>query len=201
MSKAHAPEAQPIDAIVIGASAGGVRALSEVLATLPEGFNAIIMGVLHIPRERPSLLVPVLQRQCRLPVVEVEDKMPLRRGHVYVAPPDYHLLVDGGPIASLSGDELVNFSRPSIDVLFESAADIFGARLAGIVLSGANADGAEGLAAIHRSGGVALVQDPLQAEATAMPESAKRRVPAAIVLSTTDLGGWLLPRVAPRDAG
>jgi len=124
-----------IDAIVIGASAGGVEALSEILPALRRGAQVATMVVLHIPRERPSLLATIFADRCGQPVVEAQDKEPAQPGVIYFAPPDYHLLVDRsdqGPVLAMSNDELVNYSRPAIDVLFESAADVYRERLLGI---------------------------------------------------------------------
>ncbi|EIJ45765.1 protein-glutamate methylesterase [Herbaspirillum sp. GW103] len=164
-----------IDAIVIGASAGGVEALSEILPALQRGARVATMVVLHIPRERPSLLATIFADRCRQPVVEAQDKEPVQPGMIYFAPPDYHLLVDRGdegPILAMSNDELVNYSRPAIDVLFESAADVYRERLLGIVLTGGNHDGAAGLQAIARAGGVTVVQSPQQAQVPYMPAQA-----------------------------
>jgi len=179
------------DAIVIGTSAGGVEALSVLLPSLPEGLRAAVLVVLHLPRERPSLLVEIFTPKCRLPVREAEDKEPIEPGVVYFAPPDYHLLVDNGPRVALSADEPVNFSRPSIDVLFESAADIYGARLIGIILTGASHDGALGLEAVRCAGGVTIVQEPESAQAPTMAESALKRGPVDHVLSLEQIAGWL----------
>ena len=179
------------DAIVIGTSAGGVEALSVLLPSLPVGLRAAVLVVLHLPRERPSLLVDIFTPKCRLPVREAEDKEPIEPGVVYFAPPDYHLLVDNGPRVALSADEPVNFSRPSIDVLFESAADIYGARLIGIILTGASHDGALGLEAVRRAGGVTIVQEPESAQVPTMAESALKRGPVDHVLSLEQIAGWL----------
>ncbi|MBP0597816.1 chemotaxis protein CheB [Herbaspirillum sp. LeCh32-8] len=163
------------DAVVIGASAGGVEALSEILPALQAGATLATMVVLHIPRERPSLLAEIFAAKCVQPVREAQDKEPVLAGTIYFAAPDYHLLVDAseqGPLLAMSNDEAVNFSRPAIDVLFESAADIYGARLLGVVLTGGNQDGAAGLQAIRAAGGVTVVQDPQQAQAPYMPEQA-----------------------------
>ena len=123
---------------MIGTSAGGVEALSRILPVLPPALAVPILIVIHLPRERDSLLPQIFQPKCARPVREAEDKEPIAPGTVYFAPPDYHLLVDAGPQLALSSDPLVNFSRPSIDVLFESAADTFGERLAAVLLTGAN---------------------------------------------------------------
>src|ERR1700761_4480588 len=168
-----------IDGIVIGASAGGVQALSELLPALPAESKTAVFVVLHLPRDRPSLLVEVFSHKCLLTVREAQDKEPVGPGTVYFAPPNYHLLVDAGPQLSLSADDLVHHSRPSIDVLFESAVDVYGARLLGIVLTGANDDGAEGLAAIHAAGGITVIQQPDSAQAKQMVVSALIRNPAS----------------------
>lgn len=167
----------PVKAIVVGASAGGVEALGGLLPMLPADLAAPVFVVVHLPRERPSLLVEIFAARTRLAVREAIDKEPVTPGTVYFAPPDYHLLVDraadgGGPVVSLSVDDLVLFSRPSIDVLFESAVDVYGSGLMGIVLTGASADGARGLDAIRRAGGTTVVQDPATAQMPVMPAAA-----------------------------
>ena len=180
-----------VDAIVIGASAGGVEALSVLIPALPAGMRAAVFVVVHVPRDRGSLLVGIFGPRCELPVHEAEDKEPVQPGSVYFAPPDYHLLIDHGPAISLSADSLVHYSRPSIDVLFESAADLYGPRLMGIILSGANEDGAEGLASVHRAGGVTVVQDPGGAPAPFMAESALARTDADFVTSLEGIAAIL----------
>jgi two-component system chemotaxis response regulator CheB len=175
------------DAIVIGASAGGIEALSVVLPALPASYRGSAFVVLHLPRERPSLLVELFAPKCQLAVREGEDKEPVAPGTIYFAPPDYHLLLDEGPQLSLSADEPVNFSRPSIDVLFESAADLYRQRLLGVILTGASQDGAAGLEAIHRAGGTTCVQEPATAHSPFMAEAAIRRAPVHRVLSLTAL--------------
>lgn len=165
-----------VDAVVIGTSAGGVEALMVLLPALPATLRAAVLVVIHLPRERPSLLVEIFAPRCARPVREAQDKEPVEPGCVYFAPPDYHLLVDEGadgrPSLALSADPLVNFSRPSIDVLFESAADVYGPRLLGIVMTGGNQDGAAGLAAVARRGGLTAVQRPDTAAVSWMPDSA-----------------------------
>jgi two-component system, chemotaxis family, protein-glutamate methylesterase/glutaminase len=178
-----------IDAVVVGASAGGVEVLSALLASLPATCPAAFFIVMHIPRERPSLLPEVFGVRCALPVKEAEDKEPVRPGTVYLAPPDYHLLIDRGPALALSSDEPVHFSRPSIDVLFESAADIYGERLMGLILTGANQDGAAGLAAVGRAGGRTVVQDPDSATVAYLPRAALLEGPVDFVLTPTVLQG------------
>jgi two-component system chemotaxis response regulator CheB len=180
-----------IDAIVIGASAGGVEALSILLPALPADLRVSLFIVIHLPRERPSLLAEIFTRKCAVKVREAEDKMRVEPGTVYFAPPDYHLLLDEGPQLALSIDELVHFSRPSIDVLFESAADIYAERLMGIILTGANDDGTAGLAAIHRAGGVTIVQEPESAQVPVMALSALKRTPADFVLPLAEIAALL----------
>jgi two-component system chemotaxis response regulator CheB len=180
-----------VDAIVIGASAGGVEALMALLPALSVAFRIPILIVLHLPRDRPSLLAQIFVQKCALPVCEAADKEPVRPGTVYFAPPDYHLLIDEGPCLALSADELVNYSRPSIDVLFESAADVYGARLLGIILTGANEDGAEGLAAIHAAGGATIVQRPDSAQVKQMVAAALNRNPASHVLDLQGIAAVL----------
>ena len=182
---------QRIRAIVIGASAGGVEALSVLLPALPAALQAPVFIVLHLPRDRSSLLVEIFGPRCALRVREAEDKEPIKPGTVYFAPADYHLLIDRGPAIALSADALVHYSRPSIDVLFESAADVYGEHLLGIILSGANEDGAEGLATVHRMGGVTVVQNPEGAPATYMLESALARTNVDFVTSLEGIAAIL----------
>jgi two-component system chemotaxis response regulator CheB len=180
-----------IDAVVIGASAGGVEALSEILPALPGSLRPALLIVLHLPRERPSLLVEIFASRCALPVREADDKEPVEPGTVYFAPPDYHMLVEKSRQIALSTDEPVHYSRPSIDVLFESAADVYADRLLGIILTGANADGAAGLHAVHRAGGVTVVQRPDSAKVPLMVVSALQRNPADFVLSLPEIAALL----------
>lgn len=180
-----------VEAIVIGGSAGALEAVETVLASLAADFPLPLALVLHIPPTKPSHLVDVLRAHCALAVKEAEDKEPLAAATLYVAPPNYHLLIERGRWFSLSVDEPVFFSRPSIDVLFESAADAYGPRLIGIVLSGANSDGASGLEAVHRAGGLTLVQQPETAIATAMPEAALRSTPSARSLTLPQISELL----------
>ncbi len=175
-----------IDAVVIGASAGGVQALSVLLPVLPSNFQPPILIVLHLPRDKPSVLTEIFSRKCAVRVREAQDKEAVAPGTVYFAPNDYHLLVDNGPQLALSADDPVHHSRPSIDVLFESAAEVYGDRLLGVLLTGANEDGASGLAVIHDAGGVTVVQEPETASSPQMVMSALKLRPADQVLS---LGG------------
>ena len=197
-----------IDAAVIGASAGGVEVLSLLLPRLPAACSAALFVVIHIPRERPSLLPELFAGRCAVCVKEAEDKETVQPGSVYFAPPDYHLLIERGTLArdpldrtgpgadnraacgptlALSSDEPVHFSRPSIDVLFESAADVYGERLLGLILTGANQDGADGLAAVRLLHGRTVVQDPRCAAAPTLPEAALSRGSVDFMLSLEQL--------------
>jgi two-component system chemotaxis response regulator CheB len=182
---------QRIDAVVIGASAGGVEAITQLLLALQARSQVTFFIVLHLPRQGPSRLVDVFTPKCVLPVREGQDKDPVQPGTVYVAPPDYHLLVDQGPQIALSTEEPVHFSRPSIDVLFESAADIYGNRLLGIILTGANQDGAAGLAAVRKAGGSTIVQDPRSAQSPAMTLAALELTTPDFVLPLPEIAGML----------
>jgi two-component system, chemotaxis family, protein-glutamate methylesterase/glutaminase len=173
----------------IGTSWGGLAALGILLGGLPADFSVPVAVVQHRGRDSEKLLGELLQDATDLIVCEIEDKAPLTPGMVHVAPANYHVLVEDGYF-SLTIEEPVRFSRPSIDVLFTSAADTYDARVIGIVLTGANEDGSRGLAHIAKRGGKALIQDPKTAEVPIMPEAAIRAVPGAEILA--------LDRLAPR---
>nr|GEU28343.1 two-component sensor protein histidine protein kinase, putative [Tanacetum cinerariifolium] len=164
----------PIAAVVIGASAGGVGALLKLLPGLPKRFGPAIVAVLHVPEKRQSQLADVFAQRVVLPVREAADKEPLTSGTLYFAGSGYHLSVESDHCFSLSCEAPHNFARPSIDVLMESAADAYGPALLGILLTGANHDGAAGMAAIGRAGGMTVVQDPDDAEVDTMPKEAIR---------------------------
>jgi two-component system chemotaxis response regulator CheB len=189
--------ARDVTAVAIGTSAGGIEALSVLLPALPAGLRAPVFVVLHLPPDRPSLLVDVLGPKSQVPVREAEDKTAIEPGVVYFAPPDYHLLVDHGPTFTLSADDPVHFSRPSIDVLFESAAEVFGSGLLGIILTGASEDGSRGLDAVGRAGGWTIVQEPREARVPFMAEAAIRRASVDLVLPLDDIAGLL--RTLPHD--
>lgn len=180
----HEPaELNAVEAVVIGASAGAITALSIILPRLEPGFPLPIFVVVHQPADKINPMANLFQSKCGIAVKEAEDKEPIAGGTVYFAPADYHLLVEPSRVLSLSNEELVNFSRPAIDVLFESAADVYGPALLGIVLTGANQDGAKGLARVCANEGAAIVQSPATAEARMMPEAAMAACPSARVLS------------------
>ena len=161
-----------IEAIVVGASAGGVEALMKLLGPLRQGFVLPIIIVLHLPEERRSHLAEVFARRLLLPVEEATDKQDIQAGTVYFATPGYHLSVEQDRSLSLSLEDRLHHSRPSIDYLFESAADVYGPKLAAVLLTGANQDGARGLAQVKRSGGLTIVQDPDDAQIATMPLAA-----------------------------
>jgi two-component system chemotaxis response regulator CheB len=177
--------------VVIGASAGALDALTAILPALPADFGLPIVVVVHIPPDKPSVLSELFTAKCAVRVREAEDKEPLAKGTVYFAPPDYHLLVESDRTLSLSTEAPVLFSRPSIDVLFESAADALGPAVIGLVLTGANEDGASGLKAVVDAGGTAIVQDPETAFASAMPEAALAACPDATVVLLEEIAKYL----------
>jgi len=181
----------PPAAIVIGASAGALEALSVILPTLPAAFDLPILVVVHVPPDKKSILAELFDAKCKVKVREAEDKEPIAGGTVYFATADYHLLVEADKTLSLSNDDPVLYSRPSIDVLFETAADAYGPGLIAIVLTGANHDGADGLAAVVRAGGAAIVQTPEGAYAAAMPQAAIAAAPGARVLSLNEISLYL----------
>lgn len=185
-------------AIAMGASAGALEALSAVLPGLPDDFPTPIFVVVHLPAHHESLMAQLLREACRLPVREAEDKEPIEPGTIYLAPPDYHLLIEPDRRLSLSGEEPVLFSRPSIDVMFETAAEAYGPGLVGVVLTGANSDGARGLRAIRDAGGVGLVQRPDTALASAMPRAALASCPDAASLTLEEIAQYLRGLVASR---
>jgi two-component system chemotaxis response regulator CheB len=185
-----------IELVVIGGSAGGIDALLALLPALPSGFALPVVCILHLPPDRESRLAELFGGRVPLPVREAADKEPIVPGTIYFAGPGYHLsiepAVDGdGPCFSLSCEPPVQFARPSIDVLMESAADAYGPHLAGILLTGANHDGAAGMECIKQCGGLAVVQDPAQAQASTMPEQAIRRCAPHLVLPLARIAALL----------
>jgi len=183
-------------AVVIGASAGAIQALSVILPELPADFPVPILIVVHVPTDRSNILAPLFEPRCRMMVREAEDKEQALPGVIYFAPPDYHLLVESDATLSLSTDEPVLYSRPSIDVLFESAADSFGKAVCAVILTGASADGAEGLKAICDAGGVAMVEEPETAHADTMPLAAAAACPEARILTLEAIADYLMKDIA-----
>lgn len=189
-----------VELVAIGASWGGLHAVGSVLGDLPADFGAAVLIAQHRQaRNEHDGLTSLLDARCPLAVCEAEDKQAIEPGMVLVAPADYHLLVEDESVA-LSVDAPLNFSRPSIDVLFMSAADAFGPRAAGVVLTGANGDGAAGLARIASRGGPAIVQDPETAERSEMPRAAIAATPDARVMALENIAA-LLTELAGTHAG
>jgi len=180
------------EAIVIGGSAGALDALSIVLPALPAGFAIPIAIVVHLPANRPSLLAEVLGSRCALRVREVEDKEPVAAATVYVAPPDYHLLIERQRTFALSIDAPIHYSRPAIDVLFESAAAVYRERLLAVLLAGANEDGARGVHRVKAMGGTVVVQEPRSTHAREMPSAALRSASVDRVLTPTGIAEFLV---------
>jgi two-component system, chemotaxis family, protein-glutamate methylesterase/glutaminase len=187
----HDAPAAGHDIIVIGASSGGVAALAEVIGALPAKLPASIFVVLHVSPDSPSLLPGILDRASALEVAAAAHRAPIERGKVYIAPPDHHVIVESGRVV-LSRGPRENRVRPAIDVLFRSAAVSYGARVVGVVLTGMLDDGSAGLAAIKACGGIAVVQDPRDAEHGGMPSAALRAVEPDHVVSLERLAGLLV---------
>ena len=185
------------DLVVIGASWGGLTAVRQILTALPADTDAAVVVAQHRRSDTPGGgLAELLAVRAHLPVVDADDKQPIEPGKVYLAPPDYHLLIQPGWF-SLSTEAHVHFARPSIDVLFETAADAYRDRAIGVILTGANEDGAAGLHRIKQRGGVAVVQDPRTAERREMPDSALAATDADAVLTLEEIGPFLYGLVCP----
>ncbi len=174
--------------VAVGTSLGGVNAVRAVLRALPADLPVPIVVVQHRGATAETTLVDVLSLATRLAVVEADDKVEMQPGTVYVAPADYHLLVEAPGMLALSTEAPVRSARPSIDVLFESAADAYGERLIGVLLTGASADGAAGLARIKQLGGWAIVQDPATAECATMPSAGIAATAVDYVLPLDQIG-------------
>lgn len=177
--------------IVIGTSLGGLNALSALLSDLPCTLDVPIVIVQHRGPGLDGSLARLLARRSALTVIDAEDKMTLEPCHAYLAPPDYHVLIESRGLLALSTDPPVRWARPSIDVLFESAADVYGPHVVGVVLTGASADGADGLRRINERGGIAVVEDPATAECPTMPSAALSATPEASVLPIDRIAGYL----------
>lgn len=181
---------KPVDAIVIGASAGGVEALGALFSSLPHPLSVPVLVVLHVP-PHGSIILDAFGKNNLSSIKEAEDKDLLEPGIIYFAPPGYHLLIEKDRTLSFTVEEPVQFSRPSIDVLFESAAAVFGNHLAGILLTGSNEDGAQGLLAIHKQGGLTIVQEPKDAPYKAMPKAALKLFKPDMTLRVDEMGNVL----------
>ncbi len=168
-----------------------MKALTALLPFFPKDYPLPVIVVLHLHPQQDRYFLEHFNKACLLNVKEVDEKENIQGGYVYFAPPNYHLLVEHNKTFSLSTDEKVNYCRPSIDVFFESAANVYGARLAGILLTGANNDGADGLRFIKKKGGLVIVQDPKSAESPYMPEAALQVVKPDFVFGLPEIGRWL----------
>ena len=186
-TEAISHRSDPIECVVVGGSAGAIEALLKILPALPREFPLPILVVVHLPPDGRSLLPEIFGQRCRVTVKEAEDKETIQSGVVYFAAPNYHLLVEADHTLSISSDEPILYSRPSIDVLFESAADAFGTGLLALVLTGANSDGAAGAKAVCAAGGMVWVQKPEEAEASLMPRSALEACPQARALNLAEI--------------
>jgi len=174
-------------AVVIGVSAGGLTALNRLFSCLKKDFSAPIIVVQHLHPTQNQSYIDVIGKDGPLPVIEAIDKCIFHAGAIYFAPPDYHLFIEKGDVFSLSVDEKINHCRPSIDALFESAADVLGSQVIGVILTGANNDGAEGLRKIKNNGGLTIVEDPATAESPYMPQAAIDCVKVDCVLGIDDI--------------
>jgi two-component system, chemotaxis family, protein-glutamate methylesterase/glutaminase len=179
---------RPGRVLVIGGSAGSLMVVIEILKTLTKDMDLAVLIVMHRKSADDSVLIEVLGSKCSLEVKEAEDKDDIKAGMVFVAPSDYHVLIEQEGYLTLDDSEKVNFSRPSIDVTFESAADVYGRSLVGVLLSGANADGALGLMMIKQRGGAVVIQDARSAEVPFMPQEALLRVEPDMLLSSDNVG-------------
>ncbi|MBU2520720.1 MAG: chemotaxis protein CheB [Proteobacteria bacterium] len=179
------------EAIVIGVSSGGMITLDKILRHLPSDFALSIIIVQHQHPESDDFLARFLDARCSLTVKEADEKEIIMPGKIYIAPPNYHLLAEKDKTLSLSTNKHVNFARPSIDVLFESAADVFGEKLVGIILTGANEDGSRGLKKIKESGGLTIVQDPDTAAVDTMPKAAIASTKVDYILPLENIGPFI----------
>ena len=179
-------------AVVIGTSAGGLYALSGILEQLPLGYQVPVMVVQHRSKDQRDLLEEVMQSKCKIKIKQADEKESIQSGFVYIAPPDYHLLIENDKTFSLSSDEQVRFSRPSIDVLFETAAIVFKDTLIAIILTGANNDGSAGIVAVKKYGGLTIAQDPAEAQFPFMPKAAIETKGVDYIWTLSEIQNFLL---------
>lgn len=177
--------------VVIGGSAGSLDSILKIVAAVQEAVDVAFVVVVHRGKSGDSILTDLLSSQTTLVVKEVEDKELILPGTIYIAPPDYHLLLENEYTFSLDASEKVHYSRPSIDVTFESAALVYGPALVGVLLSGANADGAVGLKNIADAGGFTIAQQPATAEVGYMPQQAINMTKVSVILEGEDIGVFL----------
>jgi two-component system chemotaxis response regulator CheB len=187
------------EAIVIGVSSGGLNAMKILFSVLPEDFNIPIVIVQHINANSNGNWIKLLNDKSSLSFKEADEKERIEKGYIYIAPPNYHLLIEKDKTFSLTIDERVNYSRPSIDVLFESAAEAFEDKLIGVILTGSNNDGAKGIKRIQECGGLTIVQDPETAESAFMPRAAIAAIKPDYILSLEDISKLLLKKQNKND--
>jgi two-component system chemotaxis response regulator CheB len=192
----HSDQVPQFDVVAVGASAGGVEALHVVVSSLPATFPAAVLIVQHMDPRHKSLLAGLLGRRCLLTVKQASDGEPIRSGVVYIAQPNSHLIVSAEQLR-LTDSGLVHFSRPSIDLLFESVAASYGDRAIGVILSGSGVDGASGLRAVKEKGGTTIVQDPASAAHAGMPQAARATGCVDFTLPLEDIGPALMSLVLP----
>ncbi len=182
---------QRIEALIIGGSAGSLEVILQMLPKLRKALSFAIIIVIHRKSSLDSTLTGLLSSRTILPVKEAEEKEPILPGNIYIAPADYHLLIESDRSFSLDFSEKILYSRPAIDATFQTAADVYRQHLAGVLLSGANADGASGLLSIQKAGGITLVQDPADAEINYMPNQALARLRPDYILSKSNLAEFI----------
>lgn len=183
---------QKVNMIVVGGSWGGFQASLQIFKELPVDFKIPIILILHRSKESNSDLHTIFNKKIVLNVKEVEEKQPIRGGFIYLAPPNYHVLIEKEQTFSLDDSELENYSRPSIDVTFYNAVDVYGPQTLGILLSGASKDGSLGLRYIMEKGGTTIVQNPSEAEAKTMPQAAIDIIPNCQILRVKEIKDYLL---------
>ncbi len=193
MAKATRASLAPMyEAVVIGTSAGGMQALRVLLCGLPADLPMAVAVVQHVEASSDGFLSEFLNDSCAIAVKEAEEKEPFAKGTAYIAPANYHLLIEPDHTLSLSADDKVNYSRPAIDPLFESAADVFGDRLIGVVMTGASSDGAQGLKTVKNRGGRTVAQNPQTAESPFMPQAALRAADPDHIVDLKDIAPLLI---------
>lgn len=190
-----------IEIIVIGVSAGGADALRQILSALPADFPVPVVIVQHLHPEQGGYMFEYFDKLCKLTVQEAIDKTAIEVGNIYFAPPDYHLLIEDDKTFSLSMDEKVCYARPSIDVMFESAADVYGNQILAIILTGANSDGTNGIKYIKERGGFTIAQSPEEAYSSTMPQSAIDTGKIDKVLPLDEISNTLIMLSPPKKRG
>ncbi len=187
------------EAIVIGVSSGGMNAMKIMFSLLPENFNTPIIIVQHRGANSDNLLIKILNDKSNLPIKEADEKEKIENGNVYIAPPNYHLMIERDKTFSLTVDEPVNYARPSIDVLFESAAEAYRDKLIGVILTGSNSDGTVGFKKINEYKGLTIAQDPKTAESAYMPASAIAAIKPDYILSLEEIIKLLIKIDNPKE--